>query len=653
MRERLRSIFSEQGLLASHLPQFKFRSDQLDMAFMVAEALETPSSVALLEAATGIGKTFAYAIPAMLSGKKTIISTANLYLQDQLMGKDLDFLQSMLQSQISCVALKGRKNYLCLDRLKFFNDNPDMLGQDQALTELLAWSKHTQRGEFSELKTSNYQDQSSRFTVTYEECKGRYCPDFTDCFIYKQREIALDSDCVVVNHDMLLQDLVMRSRGPQQQLLPNASLIIIDEAHQFYEKLTHALSFEYSFSRSERMLRELKKISKDSHTMQQACDIALHANHDCLSKIHTSKEGVLKFDSIRNSSSAIDAIGYLLSKLDRVCDEITVLSTQQVVFEGTLQLFQRLIDALGIIASQDEMFIRYIKTTQMTKSLIATPLDVSYRYQSLLTKHFNQTSFVYTSATLSVGGSFSTFAYQLGLQNTLEATYPSPFNLKQKSLIYFAEDLPDPQSQRQEFLDQYTKVVFELVYYNQGRSLLLFSSNDNLNEVYRRFLELHQKKEQPLTLLKQNTAPARQLVKSFITEPRAVLFGMKQFMEGLDITGDSLCLVAIDKIPFLPPDDPLTEGRAKRLVEEGKDSFRELFYAEAILALKQAIGRLIRCETDRGIVIFGDSRVASKSYGRKIKEEFSEHKQTNDKATAIKFIEKMIQGDRVKKRKKP
>ena len=618
--QRASDLLGQSGPFCEQITGYQVRDSQLALCDAIDDAIES-GKVLAAEAGTGIGKTFAYLVPALLSGKKIIISTGTRHLQDQLFHTDLPRVIKALSVQSSSALLKGRSNYLCLHRLKlaphlgFINRETRSL-----LTEVDDWSKLTLSGDISEL-TSVAEDSYiwPMVTSTADNCLGSECGDWEKCFIVNARKKAQAADVVVINHHLLLADMTLKNEG-FAELLPEAEAFIIDEAHQLYDVAARFFGNTVSS-------RQLIAIARDTIAEQvnDASDmVELRDYAEELEKVARDfrislgdsglRETWLK---VQNKPAVKQALSSLVTALN---DLLAVLQTAAERGRGLEQCYERAQNiALRLKSFQqnngvqsdepDEVNPAVLWYETYTKSFMlhATPIDIASIFKQH-TDDFSK-SWIFTSATLQVNKQFNHFAGNIGLENYQSGVWDSPFNYERQSLLFLPDNLPQPSE------PAYTKALMQaavpVLYASQGRAFVLFTSYHAMYKA-RDYL----KQMLPYEFLVQGDLPKHQLLEKFRQTDNAILLGTSSFWEGVDVRGESLSCVIIDKLPFASPGDPVMQARIDAIKRSGGQPFMEFQVPQAVIALKQGVGRLIRDVYDTGVVMIGDPRLKQKSYGR-------------------------------------
>ena len=568
----------------------------------------------ICEAGTGTGKTFAYLVPALMSGKKIIISTGTKHLQDQLFYKDLPVVSRALGLPVNTTLLKGRANYLCKFRLvEYEKHNRAMPVQLQdSLVSIKHWSAQTATGDLTELADlpENSPVQSG-ITSTADNCLGQNCEFYDECFVLKARRNANEADLVIVNHHLLMADLALRDTG-FGEVLPKASFIIFDEAHQLPEL---AADF-FGSTVSSRQLLELINDTRAAY-LSDANDVPGFTEIPDVLQTSLQKFRLTLGNSDRRSawlevsvdksiSGTFDVLYEKLAALESALDQ---LSSRSKSLENC---WKRAGNLLGMLKDfrerESDEFVQWLESRSHGFLLHQTPLDISSIFQQHLSQHECQC--IYTSATLAVGDDFSHFAGQLGLNEIKSQTWPSPFDYQKQALLYLPENMPEPGG------SAYTSAVINaalpVIQASQGHAFILFTSHRALREATDLI-----KNKLDYPILVQGDAPRTELLETFRRTKHAVLLGTSSFWEGVDVKGQALSSVIIDKLPFAAPDDPVFRARAVKMQEQGINPFMDYQLPQAIIVLKQGVGRLIRDMNDYGVLMICDPRLRSKSYGKK------------------------------------
>jgi ATP-dependent DNA helicase DinG len=612
MHESVEELLGAEGPFAREVPGFVPRAVQQTMATAVAAAIDERHAL-IAEAGTGTGKTFAYLVPALLSGKRVIVSTGTKALQDQLFHRDLPRVRSVLGARLSAALLKGRANYLCLHRLDQARTDGRFATREQTtqLQTIHAWSVATRSGDRSELaELSEESPLWPRVTSTTENCLGSTCPHFADCFVVKARRAAQEADLVVVNHHLLFADLAIKQEG-FGEILPGAQAFILDEAHQIPDL---AGQF-FSISLTARQLTELAQdtlaecgsVSGALGVLQpliEAITPAVRRLRLALDRFPAKGAFVLVERDVEVERELDDlraALGHLAGALSTHAERSRGLAA---VHERAGQLTERL---AHLCDSGARDAVHWYELSPHGFSLHATPLDLSQPLREL--REQSHAAWIYTSATLSIAGRFDHFARQLGLDDPHTLSLDSPFDYANQALAYLPKGLPDPNAQN--YTERMIEAVLPVLAASQGRAFLLFTSHRAL----RRAAELLEGRV-PYPLFVQGAAPRHQLLSGFRESGNGVLLGAASFWEGVDVAGEALSCVVIDKLPFAAPDDPVLVARLEALRDGGLNPFTEWQIPNAVIALKQGAGRLIRDVKDRGVLVLCDPRLTTRGYGK-------------------------------------
>ena len=635
-QDRISNIFSVNGELSQSIKGFRPRTEQIEMAHAVGESIQNKSSL-IIEAGTGTGKTFAYLAPALVFGKKTIISTGSKNLQDQLFNRDLPAIKKALNFTGKIALLKGRANYLCLERLDQVIAQ-GVLGDKSVLAELSkvrTWNNSTKTGDFTEcIELAEDSPIIPQLTSTAESCLGTDCPNYSECYVASARKKALNADLVVVNHHLFFADMAVKESG-FGELIPNAEVIIFDEAHQ----LPDIASQYFGQSLTSRQLFDLCK----------DINIVYRTELKDMQQLGTTSDTLLK---------VVQDFRLLLGNGSNVRGNWRELYTQSAV-KKSFELLQEKIDflaeviklALGRFQTLDSIFERIesikIQLKRLSETNIVgycywyegngrqfglhiTPLTVADKFGAQL--EAKEAAWIFTSATLEVGGTFNHFCQLLGIENATQKILPSPFNYSEQSLLCVPRYLPN--TNQTNTLSSLGEMLLPVIEANKGRCFVLCTSYSMMRGLAEYFRE-----KSNLSILLQGETSKGKLLEQFIKETHSVLVATSSFWEGVDVRGDALSLVIIDKLPFTAPDEPLLKARIEDCRLQGGDPFNDIQIPEAVITLKQGVGRLIRDVTDRGVVIICDNRLVMRNYGETFLKSLPNSSRTRDLNKVIQFLQ--------------
>lgn len=605
--------FSSQGALGKAIPGFQARQAQIDMAEAVAKAI-TQQSQLVVEAGTGTGKTFAYLVPALLSGKKIIISTGSKNLQEQLFHRDLPLMVDALGFFGNVALLKGRANYLCLDRLsRQMIESHTNEADPQLLTQLVkvrSWSSETKSGDLGEC--DELPEDSliiPTITSTNDNCLGKECPSYVDCFVSKARRKAMDADVVVVNHHLFLADLAIKETG-FGELIPEAEVFIFDEAHQ----LPDIASQYFGQSVSSRQVQELAKDieigyrteAKDMRQLQKVGDKLTQSAMEL--RIVLGEPGFRgNWREALSSPSVARELSRLRESLDFAIDVLKLALGRSQLLDTAFEranLIKGRIDRVCDVSITGYSY--WYDTTPRHFSLHITPLSVADKFHEQI--ELKQGSWIFTSATLAVNDDFSHFTHRLGLKPQAQFSLPSPFDYEQQAKLCVPRYLPEPNSAG--LSDKLVQILAPVIEQNQGRCFFLCTSHNMMRELGERFREVL-----TVPVLLQGETSKQKTLAEFMELGNALLVATGAFWEGIDVRGDALSCVIIDKLPFTAPDDPLLKARIEDCRLRGGDPFSQVQLPDAVITLKQGVGRLIRDKNDKGALIICDNRLVTRDYG--------------------------------------
>ena len=629
------NAFAQDGTLSENIENFKPRAAQIDMAEAVAKAIKGREQL-VVEAGTGTGKTFAYLVPALLSKRKCIVSTGTKNLQEQLFLRDLPLIKKALKSNKSTALLKGRANYLCLQRLAQHNSGTHLMSAEVLtdLTRVKKWSVTTQSGDIGEISAIKEDSGILPYvTSTVDNCLGRDCPDYEDCYLVKARKKAMESDLVVVNHHLFFADLALKDTG-FGELIPEADAIVFDEAHQIPDIATEYFGETLSGRQVHDICRDIEALQrtvlKDASQLSQAAEQLRGEMAELRLLYPLLPEKGNWFEQLRRPE-----ITEQLSKLNGAFDVMYQVSKLHLNRDKAFDaLFERLVEVrsrLGIMRDEKQLGISlWYETTPKHIILHATPLSIAGKFGAFLEN--SDSAWIFTSATLAVGETFNHFKKQLGLKPADEMILDSPFDYQTQALLcvprYFSEA---NHFQRKNML---LEVSLKLIEASAGGCFLLFTSHSMMRQVAGLLAD-----EVDIPILVQGDTSKRELLEQFMDNPEAVLLGTGAFWEGVDVRGDKLTCVLIDKLPFASPDDPLLQAKVEDCRKKGQNPFAVMQIPQAVISLKQGAGRLIRDINDKGVLVICDNRLVNKDYGKTFLSSLPDMKRTRSLEHALAFLE--------------
>ncbi|MFH4453768.1 ATP-dependent DNA helicase [Vibrio alginolyticus] len=605
--------FSSDGALGKAIPGFQARQPQIDMAEAVSSAIKDQTQL-VVEAGTGTGKTFAYLVPALLSGKKVIISTGSKNLQEQLYHRDLPLMVNALGFYGQVALLKGRSNYLCLDRLSrqmveshTNESDPTLLTQ---LVKVRAWSSETKTGDLGDC--DDLPEDSMiipTITSTNDNCLGKECPSYTDCFVLKARKRAMDSDIVVVNHHLFLADLAIKETG-FGELIPEADVFIFDEAHQ----LPDIASEYFGQSVSSRQIHDLAKDIEIAYRTEAKDMRQLQKVGDKLMQSAMDMRIVLGEPGFRGNWREALQSGSIKRELLRLTDSLELAIDVLKIALGRSQLLDTAFERANLIKGRIDRvcdvdvtgYSYWYDTSPRHFALHITPLSVTDKFHEQI--EIKQGAWIFTSATLAVSGDFKHFTERLGLKPTKQFSLPSPFDYQKQARLCVPRYLPEPNSNG--LADKLVRMLAPVIEENDGRCFFLCTSHSMMRELGEKFREVLE-----LPVLMQGEMSKQKTLAEFMELGNALLVATGAFWEGIDVRGDALSCVIIDKLPFTAPDDPLLKARIEDCRLRGGEPFAEVQIPDAVITLKQGVGRLIRDQKDHGALIICDNRLVTRDYG--------------------------------------
>ena len=638
----IKQFFSEKGELSQSIEDYRLRQEQVDISVLIDEAITNKKKL-IVEAGTGIGKTFAYLVPAFLSGGKIIISTATKNLQDQLFTKDIPMIRDALNVPVTLAMLKGRSNYLCHLRLEnAMIEGAFMTKEDVTYLHLVnQHAKHSMDGDRSELDT--IPESSSiwpQVTSTKENCLGQDCSFYKECFVMNARKKALTADVTIVNHHLFFADLNMKEEGISE-LLPKATTVIFDEAHQipdiasiFFGKnvstaqISEIVQDGYQIylkhmkdvSDFETILNDLEKANKDFRLV-----FPRESNRYPYQKISTFS----RFDSAYEN--LIEKLKTLIQLLAHHKDRDTEIEKYFYSSNEIISNFDNWRD------DKDNNSIKWVEVYSQSVQLNNTPLSIA----DMFAKHINNelTSWIFTSATLAVKNNFDHFKSQLGLTDADSVSKESPFNYAEKALLFVPKLMPDANHENFNFA--VVNQIYPFIKASKGRAFILCTTLKSMREIFTLLQDKIETDQLDYPIYLQGDGSRNHLLNKFREHGHAILIGSLSFWEGVDVKGDALSLVVIDKLPFFSPEDPVLAARIDKINQSGKNAFMEYQLPNAVITLKQGAGRLIRDEFDKGVLVICDTRIIEKAYGKRMWQSLPPFTRSRDDFEVIQFLEKI------------
>ncbi|HBI84655.1 MAG TPA: helicase [Alcaligenaceae bacterium] len=625
-------VFSLDGPLAAYSPGYRVRPAQIELAQAVSDTIAEGGTL-VAEAGTGTGKTWAYLVPALLSGGKVLVSTGTRTLQDQLFSRDLPGVRDALAMPAVISLLKGRGNYVCHYHLeKQQNDDRGLKSRAEVhqLRYIQQFAKISKTGDRADLPTVPEDAEIwQRVTSTRENCLGQDCPNVRDCFVLKARRQAQEADVVVINHALFMADLVLRDAGVTD-LLPAVDTVIFDEAHQLPDTATRFLGTSVSTHQLLDLSKQIE-VAGLAHAREMTNWTEQSRRLELLTKeLRLSCASLEKmpgkrvtfeafpepqaFDAARQALQvALDEIGKMLLTVEEKHPDLQAAARTCLALGNSLAQWGQPARGSKLSGSIDRQIVRWVELGLHHVRMHAAPLSVAQAFSQY--RQAGQ-AWIFTSATLSVHQDFSHFTARLGLEDAQTLRMESPFDYQNQALLFVPKNLPEPQSA--DFLPAFVDTLMPLIQASGAGALVLCTTLRAVERVAGLLAEAYDRAGLSWPIMRQGNGTRRDLLERFRTLPHAVLVGSASFWEGIDIPGDRLTLVAIDKLPFAPPDDPVLEARIRICRENGGNPFMEYQLPEAAIALKQGAGRLIRTETDWGVLMVGDTRLVDKPYGKQL-----------------------------------
>ena len=635
-QDQLSHIFSLNGQLSQNIKDFSPREEQLSMAQAVGDTIYNKSSL-VIEAGTGTGKTLAYLAPVLLFNKKTIISTGSKNLQDQLFNRDLPAIKKALNFTGKIALLKGRANYLCLERLDQVIAQ-GVLGDKSVLTDLSKvrkWNNSTKTGDFTEcVELAEDSPIISQLTSTAESCLGTDCPNYSECYVAAARRKALNADLVVINHHLFFADMAVKETG-FGELIPHAEVIIFDEAHQ----LPDIASQYFGQSLTSRQLFDLcKDINvvyrtelKDMQQLGSTSDTLLKVVQDFRLLLGEENNTRGNWREFYKQSAVKKAFDLLQEKINFLSEVIKLTLGRSQTLDSIFERVESIKSQLKRLTETNIVgFCYWYEGNARQFGLHITPLTVADKFGEQL--KIKEAAWIFTSATLEVGGTFNHFCQRLGIEHATQKILHSPFNYPEQSLLCVPRYLPT--TNKTHTLTSLGEMLLPVIEANKGRCFVLCTSYTMMRGLAEYFRE-----KSMLSILVQGETSKGKLLEQFTYTSHSVLVATSSFWEGIDVRGDALSLVIIDKLPFTAPDDPLLKARIEDCKLQGGDPFNDIQIPEAVITLKQGVGRLIRGVSDRGVVIICDNRLVMRNYGETFLKSLPNSSRTRDLNKVIQFLQ--------------
>jgi ATP-dependent DNA helicase DinG len=605
------ALLGDDGPLAQSIQGFVPRVAQQQMAEAVAEAFDG-AALLTVEAGTGTGKTYAYLVPTIMSGKRVVISTGTKNLQDQLFHRDLPRVTAALSVPVRTALLKGRSNYLCLYRMKRAQGLPGLSVDNDRLHAVMEWARSTDTGELSELGTLAMDEMMvPRITSTADNCLGSKCADFGDCFVAKARRNAQAADVVVINHHLLFADFMLKDEG-FGQILAGSDAVVIDEAHQLPELATNFFGQRISTRQLQELAKDTRAEADKSGDMPDLENAATELAQKCaqLEMTFAQVQNRIALADFLRLAGTQEALNQLRDALEAFFVEVKPYEERNAELAACVERATNLTDCLSLILqSEQPEFVRWVEPSGRGGSLYATPIQVAEGFQRMLGTYPG--AWVFTSATLAAGDDFSHFTRQLGLTDTPTLRVDSPFDFATQARLYLPQGMPEPNDAA--YADAVADAALPVIEASGGGVFILCTSHRALRQIAQR---LSSRVRLPMFVQGQDSRDA--LLRTFTEHGNAVLIGTSSFWEGVDVKGRALRVVIIDRLPFAAPGDPVFEAKLDAIRRAGGNPFNDHQVPQAIMTLRQGVGRLIRDVGDTGLLMICDPRLRSKPYGRRM-----------------------------------
>ena len=635
----IEEFFKSSGPLSLIVNNFHERQEQVDMAKIVNEAIEEKKSL-IVEAGTGVGKTFAYLAPALMNGGKVVISTATKNLQEQLFFKDIPTIRDALKIPIDIKILKGRSSYICHLRMENSLIEGQFLNKEDAkyIHEIKKISDHSNTGEISEFH--NIPESSSIWpfvTSTKENCLGQDCEFYKNCFVVKARKEAITSEVVIVNHHLFFADFVLKD-AELSEILPKADTVIFDEAHKVPEVASIFFGENVSTNQIIYLIQDMQKILsnqvKDKQKLVELAKLIVDKTN-YLGSLFDSRNQRIGIEKIDNLNIFKEKIIDLTSELIKLCEFFGAYSDQDNDFKRLLERSEEIVLKLTRWAQEtNQNYVHWVEIFSKAIQFNITPISIADNFKKF--QDNSETAWIFTSATLAVNSNFSHFQSLMGLEDEKTKLLKSPFNYSKNAYLYVPKDMPETSSRL--FNNHLVSQVYPLLIASKGRAFILSTSIRSMNEITSLLKDEFEKHDISYPILTQGTRSKTKLLDQFKDHGNAVLIGSLSFWEGVDVRGSDLSLVIIDKLPFQSPGDPIFESKINMLSAKGINAFITFQLPKAIISFKQGAGRLIRDELDKGVLMVCDQRIISKPYGKKFWRSLPDFKRTREQIDAIEFL---------------
>ena len=631
-----RQFFARGGTLSKWHPNYEFRSGQVEMAEAVESALADKRHL-IVEAGTGTGKTLAYLVPALLSGKRIIVSTGTKTLQEQLFFKDVPFLQQHFTRPLKVCYMKGRNNYACRQKIYDAENSPVLTGLEEVADfEIIReWEKTSEIGDRSELKSLPESSTAwAKFDARSDLCSGQKCANYDRCFITLMHQRAIESDIIIVNHHLFFADLSLKDENYEGGILPDYHAVVFDEAHEIEDVAGQYFGVSISNYRIQDLRRDIAIIGRMKKFGTPELDRILQRLDELTAQFFgLFGEGDRRVafhgrDAFREDNEEV--YSDLVAAFNLICSHLKLLQNPPDEIIPLFRRTQELAEALRFLMEEDDAnFVYWVEKRGRGCFLQATPIDVS----SIVSKRlFDQVStVVLTSATLAVSGGFAFTERRLGLENARTLVVPGHFDYHKQALLYVPQQLPEPKNPS--FTKLAAEEVVKILEHSRGRAFVLFTSYQQMRLVYEKVSF-----EIDYPTLMQGTGPRNALLEEFRSTPNCVLFATSSFWQGVDVPGEQLSCVIIDKLPFAVPNDPVVNARIDSIRNAGGNPFYDYQIPQAAIALKQGFGRLIRSKSDRGVLVLLDNRITRQRYGQVFFDSLPDYGFTTDRADVEKFF---------------